>query len=83
MSTFVLWGRMSDGTPIRIETGTLAAMRRELDYRKPLRATGGFTDLRIRPQGHPFSSCPCDTCDTDRDITHPSFEIRPLLGADQ
>lgn len=83
MSTFVLWGRMNDGTPIKIEAGSLAAMRRELDYRKRLVATGGFTDLRIRPEGHPYSSCPCATCDTDRDPLHPSYEIRPLLGVDQ
>lgn len=82
-TTFVLWGRMADGTPIKIEAGTLAQVRRELDYRKRLIATGGFTDLRIREQGHAYSSCPCQVCDTDRDPLHPSFEIRPLLEADQ
>jgi hypothetical protein len=69
---------MGDGTPIKIDDGTLPAMRRELDYRKPLQDTGGFTGLRIRLAGHPYTSCACGACDSDRDPTHPSFEIRPL-----
>lgn len=82
-TAYVLWGRMADGAPIKIDAGTLPAMRREHDYRKRLIATGGFTDLRIREQGHAYSSCPCQVCDTDRDPLHPSFEIRPLIGVDR
>ena len=63
--TWVLWGRMSDGTPIRLQDGTLAAMRREYTYRKPLEARGGFTDLRIRSAGKPYDSCECATCRTE------------------
>lgn len=74
--TWILWGRMKGGTPIRIDAGSLAEMRKELDYRKPLQVTGGWTGLVIRKEGHAYVSCSCGVCGTSHDPEHPSWEVR-------
>lgn len=76
-AAWVLWGRMKDGTPIRIMQDALPAVRKELEYRKPLQTTGGFTDLRIRIDGQPYDSCSCEACgQQSHDPNHPSWEVR-------